>query len=63
MIIDTDPGGDDALALMMALRYEVKKCDIEILAITSTYGNAQLEDATQNVLKILTVANRSDVST
>lgn len=62
MIIDTDAGGDDALAIMLALMYENKTEDIEILAITCTYGNANLEDVTQNVLKILTVANRSDVS-
>ncbi|XP_032683322.1 probable uridine nucleosidase 2 isoform X2 [Odontomachus brunneus] len=61
LIIDTDAGGDDALALMLALLYEIKTCDIEILAITCTYGNAYLEDVIQNVLKTLTVADRNDV--
>lgn len=58
MIIDTDAGGDDALAIMLALRYS----DIEVIAITCTYGNTYLSNVVQNVLKILTVANKSDVS-
>lgn len=61
LVIDTDPGGDDALAIMLALMYEVKTHDIEILAITATYGNTYLKNAEENVLKILTVANRSDI--
>jgi len=47
---------------MLALMYEAKTHDIEILAITTTYGNTYIENVEQNVLKILTVANRSDVS-
>lgn len=61
MIIDTDAGGDDALAIMLALMYEAKTHDIEILAITATYGNTCLENVEQNVLKTLTIANRSDI--
>ncbi|KAH0946125.1 hypothetical protein HN011_005679 [Eciton burchellii] len=61
IIIDTDAGGDDALAIMLALMYEAKTHDIEILAITTTYGNTYIENVEQNVLKILTVANRSDI--
>ncbi|KMQ94899.1 pyrimidine-specific ribonucleoside hydrolase riha-like protein [Lasius niger] len=61
MIIDTDAGGDDALAIMLALMYEAKTNDIEILAITATYGNTYLRNVEQNVLKILTIANRSDI--
>ncbi|GAB1867569.1 Pyrimidine-specific ribonucleoside hydrolase riha-like protein [Camponotus japonicus] len=61
MIIDTDAGGDDALAIMLALMYETKTHDIEILAITATYGNTYLENVEQNVLKTLTIANRSDI--
>jgi len=47
---------------MLALMYEAKTHDIEILAITTTYGNTYIENVEQNVLKILTIANRSDVS-
>lgn len=42
---------------------ETKTHDIEILAITVTYGNTYLKNVEQNVLKTLTIANRSDVST
>jgi len=63
MIIDTDAGGDDALAIMLALMYEAKTHNIEVLAITCTYGNTYVENVIQNVLKTLTIANRSDVST
>lgn len=62
MIIDTDAGGDDALAIMLALEYEAKTREIEIIAITCTYGNTFLKNVEQNVLKTLTVANRNDVS-
>ncbi|XP_018344636.1 PREDICTED: inosine-uridine preferring nucleoside hydrolase-like [Trachymyrmex septentrionalis] len=58
ILIDTDPGGDDALALMLALMYEAKTHDIEILAIGVSYGNTYLENTTKNILKILTVADK-----
>ncbi|KAG5309650.1 PREDICTED: inosine-uridine preferring nucleoside hydrolase-like [Acromyrmex echinatior] len=58
ILIDTDPGGDDALALMLALMYEAKTHDIEILAIAVSYGNAYLENTSMNMLKILTVADK-----
>ncbi|XP_070158394.1 nucleoside hydrolase isoform X1 [Polyergus mexicanus] len=61
MIIDTDAGGDDALAIMLALMYETKTHDIEILAIIATYGNTYLKNVEQNVLKTLTIVNRSDI--
>lgn len=61
MVIDTDPGGDDALAIMLAVMYETKTCEIEILAITVTYGNTNLENVEKNLLKILTVANRNNI--
>lgn len=61
MVIDTDAGGDDALAIMLALMCETKTRNIEILAITCTYGNTYLKNVEQNVLKILTIANRSDI--
>lgn len=57
-MIDTDPGGDDALAIMLALKYQDKTHDIDIKAITVTYGNTNLENAEKNLLKILTVANK-----
>lgn len=58
IVIDTDPGGDDALAIMLALKYQDKTHDIDIKAIIVTYGNTNLENAEKNLLKILTVANK-----
>ncbi|XP_011175813.1 probable uridine nucleosidase 2 isoform X2 [Solenopsis invicta] len=55
IVIDTDPGGDDALALMLALKYE----DVDIQGITVTYGNTNLENVKRNLLKILTIAERT----
>lgn len=57
VIIDTDAGGDDAMALMLAIRTE----KIDIVAITCSYGNTDLKNVEANVLKVLTVANRTDV--
>lgn len=64
VIIDTDPGSDDALAILLALTYEKSNYeDFKVLAITCTYGNTYLENVEKNVLKTLEIANRSDVST
>ncbi|KAJ8683933.1 hypothetical protein QAD02_019725 [Eretmocerus hayati] len=57
IIIDTDAGGDDAVALMLALATK----EVQILAITCTYGNTIIENVEINVLKTLTIANRSDI--
>ncbi|KAF7387513.1 hypothetical protein HZH68_013190 [Vespula germanica] len=62
VIIDTDPGSDDALAILLALAYEKSNYeDFKILAITCTYGNTYLENVEKNVLKTLEIANRSDI--
>ena len=49
VIIDTDPGTDDALALMMALN----SADMLIEGITTVGGNATLSDTTYNTLGLL----------
>uniref|UniRef100_A0ABD2XFJ5 Inosine/uridine-preferring nucleoside hydrolase domain-containing protein n=1 Tax=Trichogramma kaykai TaxID=54128 RepID=A0ABD2XFJ5_9HYME len=59
LIIDTDAGGDDAVAIMMALKAHKQ---VEVLAITCTYGNTYVENVAKNVLKILAEAERTDVS-
>ncbi|XP_047362816.1 probable uridine nucleosidase 2 isoform X1 [Vespa velutina] len=62
VIIDTDPGSDDALAILLALAYEKSSSeDFKVLAITCTYGNTYLENVEKNVLKILEIADRSDI--
>lgn len=64
LIIDTDAGGDDAAAILLALGFEKnsEKSSFEVIAITCTYGNTNLTNVATNVLKILTIAHRSDVS-
>lgn len=52
VIIDTDPGVDDALALMLA----AASPEIEVLAVTTLAGNVALEQATENARRILPVA-------
>ncbi len=45
-IIDTDTASDDAVAIIMALRWP----DVEVKAITTVAGNVGLEQATRNAL-------------
>lgn len=56
LIIDCDPGIDDALAIMWALR-----AGLHVNAITTVAGNTGVEQVTENALKVLEVAGRSDV--
>lgn len=57
VIIDTDPGIDDAVALALALRSP----EIDILAVTTTYGNAALRTTSRNAAHVLALAGRDDV--
>jgi purine nucleosidase/pyrimidine-specific ribonucleoside hydrolase len=49
VIIDTDPGVDDALALILALRSP----ELHIMAITVVNGNVDVSQGTQNALRIV----------
>ncbi|XP_076180600.1 uncharacterized protein LOC143153381 isoform X2 [Ptiloglossa arizonensis] len=60
VIIDTDAGADDAVAILLTLKSESR--GFKVIAITCSYGNTYLDNVVENVLKILTVANRSDIS-
>jgi inosine-uridine nucleoside N-ribohydrolase len=51
VIIDTDPGIDDALAIMLALHSP----ELQILAITTVSGNVPVEVATRNVFRIMSL--------
>ncbi len=53
IIIDCDPGIDDAQAIMMAYLHP----DVKIEAITTVAGNVGIEHTTANALKILDVLN------
>ena len=57
VIIDTDPGTDDALALMMALNAP----ELDIRGITTVGGNATLAHTTRNALRLLEHLERTDI--
>ena len=57
VIIDTDPGTDDVLALIMALNSP----ELDILALTTVEGNATLEHTTNNALAVLEYMNRAEI--
>ena len=56
-IIDTDPGADDVLALIMALNSP----ELEILGLTTVEGNALLEHTTANALRLLDYMGRTAI--
>lgn len=58
VIIDTDPGIDDALALILASKIP----ELDILGITTVAGNVPVEQGTQNALDILNLVNRNDIN-
>lgn len=57
VIIDCDPGHDDAVALLLA----VASPAIDLRAVTTCFGNCSLEDATRNALQILDLAGAERV--
>jgi len=57
LIIDTDPGVDDAIAILMAMA----AAEIKILGLTTVGGNVPLARATRNALSLLQAASRSDI--
>lgn len=58
IIIDTDPGQDDALAIFLALAASDR---LELLGITTVAGNVPVDLTTANVLRLIEVAGRGDV--
>ncbi len=57
-IIDTDPGTDDAVAILIALAHF---SDEELLALTTVAGNVKVDVGTRNALRILEHANRNNI--
>jgi inosine-uridine nucleoside N-ribohydrolase len=57
IIIDTDPGTDDALAILLALNSP----EVQVQAITVVPGNVTAQMGLENALKLTTLANRCDV--
>ena len=52
IIIDTDPGIDDAMAIFTAIAHP----EIDLLGLTTTFGNVSVDRATQNALKLVEMA-------
>tara|TARA_R110002124_G_scaffold11597_15_gene55239 strand:- start:1973 stop:2911 length:939 start_codon:yes stop_codon:yes gene_type:complete len=58
IIIDTDPGQDDAIAILLAL---ASPDEIEVLGITAVAGNVPLELTAKNARIICELAGRDDI--
>ena len=58
IIIDTDPGQDDAVALLLAL---ASGEDVEVLAVVTVAGNVPLSHTTANARQVLELAGRPDL--
>ena len=57
IIFDCDPGGDDALMLLMAFVSN----SFEILGITTVAGNVNIDHVTNNALRVIELAKRHDI--
>ena len=57
MIIDCDPGIDDALAIILALKHP----EIQVDALTTVAGNTGIDNTTRNALKTLKLCDREDI--
>ena len=57
IIFDTDPGVDDAMALLLAL----SSPEIDVVGVTTVFGNSNVESTTVNALNLLHLADRMDI--
>ena len=57
IILDCDPGHDDAVAIMLAASSK----EIDILGITCVGGNSGLNNTVNNALKVCTLIERTDI--
>ncbi|HEX7626933.1 MAG TPA: nucleoside hydrolase [Gaiellaceae bacterium] len=57
IILDCDPGHDDAIAILLALASP----EIELLGVTTVSGNQTLDKTTANALRVLELAGRGDI--
>ncbi|KAG7032493.1 putative uridine nucleosidase 2 [Cucurbita argyrosperma subsp. argyrosperma] len=56
-IIDTDPGIDDAMAIFLALQSP----ELDVLGLTTIFGNVYTTLSTRNALHLLEIAGRTDI--
>src|SRR5208337_2724370 len=57
IILDTDPGSDDAMALMLALNSP----ELDVRAVTVVPGNVVAKQGLENALRMISLANRCDI--
>ena len=57
IIIDTDPGVDDAMAIFYAL----SSPELEVVGLTTVFGNGWIDVTTRNALALLELAARPDI--
>ena len=57
IIIDTDPGIDDAMAIFFALQSP----ELELLGLTAVFGNGGVENTASNAVRILETAGRGEI--
>jgi inosine-uridine nucleoside N-ribohydrolase len=57
VILDCDPGHDDAIALLLALASP----ELRLVGVTTVHGNQTLEKTTDNALRVLALVGREDV--
>src|SRR4051794_19092711 len=57
VIIDCDPGHDDAMALMLA----AASPEVELVAVTTVAGNQTLDKVTANAIRVLDVLGADDI--
>lgn len=58
LIIDTDPGQDDAVAMLLAL---ASPEELDVIGVTTVAGNVPLKATTANARQVLELAGRADV--
>jgi purine nucleosidase len=59
IIIDTDPGQDDAVAILLALG---SPAELEVLGIVAVAGNVGLAQNAKNALKIVELSGKTDIA-
>jgi len=57
VLLDVDPGCDDAVALGLALASD----ELDVVGVTTVAGNTTVDNATRNALSVLTLFDRTDV--
>ncbi|XP_020247744.1 probable uridine nucleosidase 1 [Asparagus officinalis] len=57
LIIDTDPGIDDSMTILMAFQ----SSEVEVIGLTTVFGNCHAEDATRNALLLCEIAGHPEI--